>query len=108
MSLKFCHLYVCSCFQEQLQECSYFNELLFCSVSGPIPDGADAVVQVEDTERVETASSEPNRVRILVKINKGVDIRPVVITFNMLQSWQNIKKRKKEMLMRTFLNRDVT
>ncbi|CAH1436199.1 unnamed protein product [Lactuca virosa] len=49
----------------------------YVTTGGPIPDGADAVVQVEDTERVETASSEPNRVRILVKINKGVDIRPV-------------------------------
>lgn len=49
----------------------------YVTTGGPIPDGADAVVQVEDTELVETASSESKRVRILVKTNKGVDIRPV-------------------------------
>lgn len=49
----------------------------YVTTGGPIPDGADAVVQVEDTEPVEGASSEPKRVRILVKTNKGVDIRPV-------------------------------
>ncbi|KAL8201785.1 hypothetical protein R6Q57_010932 [Mikania cordata] len=49
----------------------------YVTTGGPIPDGADAVVQVEDTEEIETASSEPKRVRILVKVNAGVDIRPV-------------------------------
>lgn len=49
----------------------------YVTTGGPIPDGADAVVQVEDTELVENSSSEPKRVRILVKTNKGVDIRPV-------------------------------
>lgn len=49
----------------------------YVTTGGPIPEGADAVVQVEDTEEVETASSEPKRVRILVKTNKGLDIRPV-------------------------------
>lgn len=49
----------------------------YVTTGGPIPDGADAVVQVEDTELVESASFEPKRVRILVKTNKGVDIRPV-------------------------------
>ncbi|KAE8656717.1 Molybdopterin biosynthesis protein CNX1 [Hibiscus syriacus] len=43
---------------------------------GPIPDGADAVVQVEDTEQVK-APSGTKCVRILVKTSKGVDIRPV-------------------------------
>ncbi|KAJ0913097.1 putative transferase [Helianthus annuus] len=46
-------------------------------LSGPIPDGADAVVQVEDTELVQTVASQPKRVRVLVKTNTGVDIRPV-------------------------------
>ncbi|XP_076941592.1 molybdopterin biosynthesis protein CNX1-like [Bidens hawaiensis] len=46
----------------------------YVTTGGPIPDGADAVVQVEDTELVQ---SEPKRVRVLVKVNKGVDIRPV-------------------------------
>uniref|UniRef100_A0A7N2KL67 MoaB/Mog domain-containing protein n=1 Tax=Quercus lobata TaxID=97700 RepID=A0A7N2KL67_QUELO len=43
----------------------------------PIPDGADAVVQVEDTEQIENASVESKRVKILVQTNEGVDIRPV-------------------------------
>ena len=47
---------------------------------GPIPDGAGAVVQVEDTELLENAAAEPKRVRILKQINPGVDIRPVVCT----------------------------
>ncbi|KVI08071.1 MoeA, C-terminal, domain IV [Cynara cardunculus var. scolymus] len=49
----------------------------YVTTGGPIPDGADAVVQVEDTQLVEGASSESKIVRILVKTNKGVDIRPV-------------------------------
>ena len=47
-------------------------------LSGPIPDGADAVVQVEDTEQIEDSSLESKRVRILVETRKGADIRPVV------------------------------
>ncbi|KAG9157300.1 hypothetical protein Leryth_004938 [Lithospermum erythrorhizon] len=50
----------------------------YVTTGGPIPDGADAVVQVEDTETVENASSEVKRVRILKQVNQGVDIRPVV------------------------------
>ncbi|KAK4408357.1 Molybdopterin biosynthesis protein CNX1 [Sesamum angolense] len=42
---------------------------------GPIPDGADAVVQVEDTIPVESA--DPKRVRILKQVAQGLDIRPV-------------------------------
>ncbi|KAL4578527.1 hypothetical protein LXL04_014651 [Taraxacum kok-saghyz] len=49
----------------------------YVTTGGPIPDGADAVVQVEDTQLLESASSEPKRVRILVKTSKGIDIRPV-------------------------------
>jgi gephyrin len=43
---------------------------------GPIPDGADAVVQVEDTRKVKDPLVE--RVKIMVQTRKGVDIRPVV------------------------------
>lgn len=50
----------------------------YVTTGGPIPDGADAVVQVEDTEKVNSASDEIDRVRILVKTNQGNDIRPVV------------------------------
>lgn len=55
--------------------------LTFCiafPLLGPIPDGADAVVQVEDTEGIENTSGESKRVKILVQTSKGVDIRPVV------------------------------
>ncbi|KAK9062625.1 hypothetical protein SSX86_019813 [Deinandra increscens subsp. villosa] len=54
----------------------------YVTTGGPIPDGADAVVQVEDTKLVETASSEPKRVRVLTKVNTGVDIRPVGCDIN--------------------------
>ncbi|XP_062015253.1 molybdopterin biosynthesis protein CNX1-like isoform X2 [Rosa rugosa] len=49
----------------------------YVTTGGPIPDGADAVVQVEDTEQVHVHSHESKRVRILVQTSKGVDIRPV-------------------------------
>lgn len=51
---------------------------VYCVCSGPIPDGADAVVQVEDTEKVNNDSDGSERVRILVKTTQGNDIRPVV------------------------------
>ncbi|XP_022147603.1 molybdopterin biosynthesis protein CNX1 isoform X2 [Momordica charantia] len=44
----------------------------YVTTGGPIPEGADAVVQVEDTERIES-----KRVKIMVKTRKGADIRPV-------------------------------
>ncbi|KAF5447377.1 hypothetical protein F2P56_032932 [Juglans regia] len=49
----------------------------YVTTGGPIPDGADAVVQVEDTEGIENTSGESKRVKILVHTSKGVDIRPV-------------------------------
>ncbi|KAM3741039.1 hypothetical protein ACB098_08G145500 [Castanea mollissima] len=49
----------------------------YVTTGGPIPDGADAVVQVEDTEQIENALVESKRVKILVQTNEGVDIRPV-------------------------------
>ncbi|XWS28464.1 hypothetical protein CRYUN_Cryun25bG0071900 [Craigia yunnanensis] len=47
----------------------------YVTTGGPIPDGADAVVQVEDTEQVKAPSVESKRVRTLVQTSKGVDIR---------------------------------
>ncbi|KAK4490587.1 hypothetical protein RD792_001271 [Penstemon davidsonii] len=44
---------------------------------GPIPDGADAVVQVEDTVSVESEAVNSKQVRILKQITRGLDIRPV-------------------------------
>lgn len=46
----------------------------YVTTGGPIPEGADAVVQVEDTEQI---LGEPKRVKILVQASQGVDIRPV-------------------------------
>lgn len=54
-----------------------FKWIFVCFV-GPIPEGADAVVQVEDTEIIKGDSIEGKRVRILVQTSQGVDIRPVV------------------------------
>ncbi|KAL7202896.1 hypothetical protein ACSBR1_034367 [Camellia fascicularis] len=49
----------------------------YVTTGGPIPDGADAVVQVEDTELIKSSSVEAKRVRILVQTTRGVDIRAV-------------------------------
>ncbi|XP_049399476.1 molybdopterin biosynthesis protein CNX1 isoform X1 [Solanum stenotomum] len=49
----------------------------YVTTGGPVPDGADAVVQVEDTESISVASAEPKRVRILKQTSPGVDIRAV-------------------------------
>lgn len=46
--------------------------------SGPIPNGADAVVQIEDTVQVESAAAGQKRVRVLKQVTQGLDIRPVV------------------------------
>ena len=46
--------------------------------AGPIPDGTDAVVQVEDTEQVPAGADGSKRVRILVRAAEGQDIRNVV------------------------------
>ncbi|XP_038714713.1 uncharacterized protein LOC120008463 [Tripterygium wilfordii] len=50
----------------------------FFKTSGPIPDGANAVVQVEDTKLVKDALAESKQVQIFVQARKGLDIRPVV------------------------------
>ncbi|KAF6166599.1 hypothetical protein GIB67_005461 [Kingdonia uniflora] len=49
----------------------------YVTTGGPIPDGANAVVQVEDTEEVIQALGELKRVRILMQARHGLDIRPV-------------------------------
>ncbi|KAM7258027.1 hypothetical protein ACFE04_013768 [Oxalis oulophora] len=49
--------------------------IAYVTTGGPIPNGADAVVQVEDTEIVQDGSKR--LVRILIQTNKGTDIRPV-------------------------------
>ncbi|KAL2240012.1 UNVERIFIED_CONTAM: Molybdopterin biosynthesis protein CNX1 [Sesamum indicum] len=49
--------------------------IAYVTTGGPIPDGADAVVQVEDT--IPVGSADPKRVRILKQVAQGLDIRPV-------------------------------
>ncbi|XP_042520449.1 molybdopterin biosynthesis protein CNX1 [Macadamia integrifolia] len=49
----------------------------YVTTGGPIPDGADAVIQVEDTEHVKGTLDEAKRVRILKQAIQGLDIRPV-------------------------------
>ncbi|VAH37451.1 unnamed protein product [Triticum turgidum subsp. durum] len=51
--------------------------LLLLCWAGPIPDGADAVVQVEDTEQVAAAPDGSKRVRISARVAEGHDIRSV-------------------------------
>jgi gephyrin len=49
------------------------------TTGAPLPPGADAVVQVEDTELLETSEdgTEEKRVRILSTVKPGHDVRPV-------------------------------
>ncbi|KAL5214681.1 hypothetical protein ABZP36_003833 [Zizania latifolia] len=49
----------------------------YVTTGGPIPDGADAVVQVEETEQLAGAPDGSKRVRILVRATEGQDIRNV-------------------------------
>lgn len=55
--------------------------LLLLCWAGPIPDGADAVVQVEDTEQVAAAPDGSKRVRISARVAEEHDIRSVVCHF---------------------------
>ncbi|EPS66354.1 hypothetical protein M569_08423, partial [Genlisea aurea] len=49
----------------------------YVTTGGPIPHGADAVVQVEDTAPSENATSGTKQVRVLKQVARGLDIRPV-------------------------------
>lgn len=60
--------------------CVSIDFSMLSTYPGPVPDGADAVVQVEDTESISAPSSELKRVRILKQTSPGVDIRAVVRT----------------------------
>ncbi|KAL3620280.1 calnexin Cnx1 [Castilleja foliolosa] len=51
--------------------------IAYVTTGGPIPNGADAVVQVEDTVSVESEDFGPKRVRVLKRVTQGFDIRPV-------------------------------
>ncbi|KAF9625689.1 hypothetical protein IFM89_025991 [Coptis chinensis] len=49
----------------------------YVTTGGPIPNGADAVVQVEDSEEIAASFGEPKQVIILKQASRGLDIRPV-------------------------------
>lgn len=49
----------------------------YVTTGGPVPDGADAVVQVEDTEQLPGGADGSKRVRILARASQGQDIRSV-------------------------------
>ncbi|XP_042067030.1 molybdopterin biosynthesis protein CNX1-like [Salvia splendens] len=49
----------------------------YVTTGGPIPNGADAVIQVEDTVPVESAASGQKRICVLKQVSQGLDIRPV-------------------------------
>ncbi|XP_072970141.1 molybdopterin biosynthesis protein CNX1 [Typha angustifolia] len=53
------------------------KSVAYVTTGGPVPDGADAVVQVEDTEEVTDTLNGLKRVRILTRVAEGHDIRNV-------------------------------
>lgn len=59
-------------------ECKHILKTWSKFYVAPIPEGANAVVQVEDTQLIENSSCGSRRVRILKQTSPGVDIRPVV------------------------------
>ena len=50
----------------------------YITTGAPLPAGADAVVMIEETERLETDST-PANVRIKAQVQSGADVRPVGI-----------------------------
>ena len=63
------------------------GQVAYITTGAPVPDGADAVIQIEDTERVPGASE--------VTINKpakaGQDIRTVGSDIEQVQFWFDIQ-----------------
>lgn len=49
----------------------------YIGTGGPVPEGADAVVQIEDTATLPDAEDGSTRVRINLAAQPGLDIRPV-------------------------------
>lgn len=48
------------------------------SFTGPVPEGADAVVQIENVEQIRDTSGGLKCVKILVGATPDLNIRPVV------------------------------
>lgn len=57
------------------------GQVVYITTGSPVPDGADAVVKIEDTSSVEgdarAASSQEREVNILKAVKAGQNIRPV-------------------------------
>lgn len=68
------------------------------TTGAPVPEGADAVIQVEDTELLERTAdgTEEHKIRVAVTVSVGQDIRPVVCSLwigNVLLSARQRKTR---------------
>ena len=48
----------------------------YITTGAPLPAGADAVVMIEETERLETGANAP-RIRIKEQVQSGADVRPI-------------------------------
>ncbi|GBG65813.1 hypothetical protein CBR_g53784 [Chara braunii] len=53
------------------------GHVVYITTGGPVPEGADAVVQVENTLPVSSVGNGEHCVQIVVGAQKGQDIRPV-------------------------------
>ena len=53
------------------------GSVAYITTGAPLPDGADAVIQVEDTEPLPDGDDGRPRVRILSQATPGQDVRPV-------------------------------
>ncbi|KAG0570477.1 hypothetical protein KC19_6G165500 [Ceratodon purpureus] len=70
------------------------GSVVYITTGGPVPEGADAVVQVEDTQIIEDgAGNGPKKIRILKSVTKGHDIRPV--GFDIAQGATILKENEK-------------
>lgn len=55
------------------------GQVAYITTGSPVPEGADAVVKIEDTEGIldEATGSQEVQVKILKAVKTGVNIRPV-------------------------------
>ena len=55
--------------------------MIFFFFTGPIPEGADAVVPIENVEQIKDTYGGVKFVKIFVGASPGLNIRPVVKLF---------------------------
>eukprot|EP00889_Picochlorum_renovo_P002714 jgi/Picre1/29744/NNA_005126.t1 len=53
------------------------GQVAYIGTGGPVPDGADAVVQIEDTKMTDAVEGDDSIVEILREVKSGEDIREV-------------------------------